>query len=40
MNPTQTGTVLEFITLSDYMKIKADEAASKEEAKARGEEKL
>jgi len=39
VNPTQSGTVLKFITLSDYVKFKADEAAAKEEAKARGEDK-
>ena len=31
--------MLKFITLSDYVKFKADEAAAKEEAKARGEDK-
>ena len=37
-NPTQTGTVLEYLTLPDYVTDKAAEAAAKEEAKARGEE--
>jgi len=39
VNPTQTGTVLEFITLAEYVKAMEEDKVAKEEAKSRGDEK-